>query len=180
VTSTEFTITVSVYGLYHKSLNKSFIKNIKQTLNIKNDKSNVKPSYTGVFRNHHINNNDYCALAINNANPKTTLTKSISIISNTFSLKKTKKDQPQKNPMDNIDLVGKEIFIGDYEINFTTQKLDKTTGTYTLRQQQLVINKQNNNSCKKHPQSIIIQTGIYWDEKVKQTISVSILIISND
>jgi len=171
LTSNDFSIVVSVYGLYHKSLNKSFMKNIKKTLNINNEKASVKPSYTGVFRNYHLNNNDLCMLASGNVNsPKNnTLTKSISIISNTFNMKKTKKEST-KNPMDNIDVTGKEIFIGDYEINYTTQKLDKTTGTYTLRQIPLPTAKKPTNESK-YQQNIIIQTGIYLDEKVKQTIS---------
>ncbi|ORX57104.1 hypothetical protein BCR36DRAFT_580522 [Piromyces finnis] len=171
VASNEFSIVISVYGLYHKTINKSFVSNIKKTLNIKNEKSSIRPSFTGVFRNYHINNDELCALTTSSINgPKnSTLTKSISIISNTFSLKKTKKEST-KNPMDNIDLMGKEIYIGDYEINFTSQKLDKTTGTYILKQQALPT-KQNTISSKNIQQSIIIQTGIYWDEKVKQSIS---------
>jgi len=172
VTSSEFTISISVYGLYHKTLNKSFIKNIKETLNIKTDNKAIKPSYTGVFRNYHLNNNDLSLFANNVTGPRnSTLNKSISIISNTFSLKKSKKEST-KNPMDNIDMMGKEIFIGDYEIHFTTQKLDKTTGTYKLNPV-LIPNKQGIVTApnSKYQQNIVLQTGIYLDEKVKQTVA---------
>eukprot|EP00833_Pecoramyces_ruminatium_P015268 jgi/Orpsp1_1/1189300/evm.model.d7180000070960.1 len=173
--SMDFKVTVSVYGLYHKTLNKSFIHNIKETLNIKNEsKKAVKPSYTGVFRNHHLNSNDLNLLASNAVNgPKnSTLNKSISIISNTFSLKKghCRKDST-KNPMDNIDVAGKEIFLGDYEMSFNVQKMDKTTTSYKLKP--VIIPSKNNGPpiVSKYQQNIVIQTGIYMDEKVKETIA---------
>ncbi|ORX78682.1 hypothetical protein BCR32DRAFT_269936 [Anaeromyces robustus] len=172
VPSMEFTITVNVYGLYHKKINKSFINNVKHTLNIKNENKSIKPSYTGVFKNHHLNNNDLYLFANSITGPKnSTLTKSISIISNTFKKSNNKNSTP-KNPIDNIDAVGQEIFIGDYELHFNAQQLDKTTTTYTLNPVIVPTNNNNNNNYnKKHQQSIILQTGIYWDEKVKQTIS---------
>ena len=133
----------------------------------------MRPSFTGVFRNHHVNNNDLLLLTSKiPSGPKySPLTKSISIISNTFSMKKAKKENT-KNPMDNIDVAGKEIFIGDYEIKLTTQKTDKVTSTCKINSA-IIPTKPTNNPSKKQQQSIVIQTGIYMDEKVKETIAVS-------
>jgi len=172
ITSTEVSLKICVYGLYHKTFNKSFINNIKETLNIKNEKkSSLRPSFTGVFRNHHVNNNDLLLLTSKTTSgPRnSTLNKSISIISNTFAMKKAKKDGT-KDPMDNIDVAGKEIFIGDYEIKFTTQKTNKITSSCKINSA-IIPTKPINNPSKRPQQSIVIQTGIYMDEKVKETIA---------
>jgi len=172
ITSPEVSIKVSIYGLYHKTISKkTFLKNIKETLNIKNEKkTSLRPSFTGVFRNHHVNNNDLLLLTQKASGPKnSTLTKSISIISNTFNMKKSKKEST-KNPMDSIDIEGKEIFIGDYDLRFSTKKLNKTTETYRINSA-LIQSKPCNDPSKKQQQSIVLQTGIYMDEKVKETIA---------
>jgi hypothetical protein len=174
--SMDFSIHVNVYGLYHKVINKSFIHNLKETLNKKNDSSKaIKPSYTGVFRNYHLNSNDFCFMdSEKSSGPKNSpLTKSISIISNTFSLKKghNKKDSSKK-PHDHIDQMGKEIFIGDMDMQFSVQKVDKTTTTYKLKP--VVIQNPKTNGppiVSKFQHNVIIQTGIYMDEKVKETIA---------
>ena len=88
-------------------------------------------------------------------------------------MKKSKKETT-KNPMDSIDIEGKEIFIGDYDLRFTAKKLNKTTETYKINSA-LVPSKPSNDPSKKQQQSIVLQTGIYMDEKVKETIAVSII-----
>ena len=68
-------------------------------------------------------------------------------------MKKSKKEST-KNPMDNIDIAGKEIFIGDYEMRFSTKKMNKTTESYKINSA-IVTNKSNAN---KSQQSIVLQT----------------------